>query len=99
MLGVAVSLDANVVLAQRDKFLSHLKGYISHRRLEMRNASLDTVELLPNLRSVLNVAHTDALREHTRLLAVRPGAGGRQSNRDYSTSSHHGGRGLDRSSF
>ncbi len=56
VLGVAVSWDTNLGLAQRDKFLSNLKGYLAHRRTDLRHATLDSRELFPNLESVLEVA-------------------------------------------
>jgi len=86
-VGALVSLDTNLTLAQRDKFLEKLSPHMAYAREQLRHASLQSSDLMPTDREFQNEAKTER-QDHNSMMMTSmmtrgfprgqaPGRGGR----------------------
>lgn len=93
-IGSLATVDVNVTLAQRDRYVSKLRPYLVRHTTKLRHATCMSEKLLPNVEEISVLARDDAAQESTRQVAThlddilpRPGRTGRGK----SQSSYHSG--------
>ena len=64
--GAAVGLDINLMLVQRDKFISHLYPYLAYKASHIRLADFQSAWLMPTVHKVVEDSLNDAVRDQTR---------------------------------